>query len=59
MAYPRAQLNDRGDIVKPDVADSSALSDVNALGRGRLDGMNGTKHANRDGAREHDKVERS
>src|SRR5260221_13975911 len=57
--YPRAPLHDRDDIVELDFADTSALSDVDAFERRRLNGRNGAKHSKRDKAREREEIERS
>jgi len=57
--YPRAPLDDRDDIVELDFADTSALSDVDAFERRRLNGRNGAKHSKKDRARERDEIERS
>jgi hypothetical protein len=57
--YPRAPLDDRDDIVELDFADTSALSDVDAFERRRLNGRNGAKHSKKDKAREREEIERS
>ena len=57
--YPRAPVDDRDDIVELDFADTSALSDVDAFERRRLNGRNGAKHSKKDRARERDEIERS
>ena len=57
--YPRAPLDDRDDIVELDFADTSALSDVDAFERRRLNGRNGAKHSKKGKAREREEIERS
>jgi len=57
--YPRAPLDDHDDIVELDFADTSALSDVDAFERRRLNSRNGAKHSKRDKAREREEAERS
>ena len=57
--YPRVPLDDRDDIVELDFADTSALSDVDAFERRRLNGRNGAKHSKKDRAREREEIERS
>jgi len=43
--YPRAPLDARDNIVELDFADTSALSDVDAFERRRLNGKNGVKNS--------------
>jgi len=57
--YPRAPLDDRDDIVELDFADTSALSDLDAFERCRLNGRNGAKPSKKDRARQRDEIERS
>jgi len=52
--YLRAPLHDRGDIVKLNFADTSALNDVDAFER-----KNGAKLSKKDRAREREEIERS
>jgi len=57
--YSRAPFDNHSDIVKPNFADTSALSDVDAFGCLRCKGRNGAKHLKRDRVREYDKIEHS
>ena len=56
--YPRVPLDDRDDIVELDFADTSALSDVDAFERRRLNGKN-AKLSKKDRAKEREEIERS
>jgi hypothetical protein len=57
VAYPRAPLDYRDDIVELDFADTSTLSDIDAF-EYRWH-RNSAKHSKRDGAMEREEIERS